>query len=112
MGVVQVTVQSAAGPSRLGEAAASVQFSRSIGAGLGTALVATVLFGWLAVRDPEATRLFGALIHHGRDAAASITVPAAIQAEIKTAFRVVFAAIACFTMAGVVLALTNPLRRI
>ncbi|NVO12496.1 MAG: MFS transporter [Rhodoplanes sp.] len=113
MGVVQVTVQSAAGPLRLGEAAASVQFSRSIGAGLGTALVATVLFGYLAVRDPEAMRLFGALIHHGRDAAAAgIAVPTAIQAEIKNAFRVVFAAIACFTTAGVVLALTNPLRRI
>ncbi len=37
MGVVQVSVQSAAGPLRLGEAAASVQFSRSIGAAFGTA---------------------------------------------------------------------------
>jgi predicted MFS family arabinose efflux permease len=36
MGVVQVTVQSASGPRRLGEAAASVQFSRSIGAAFGT----------------------------------------------------------------------------
>ena len=34
MGVVQVSVQSAAGQLRLGEAAASVQFSRSIGRGL------------------------------------------------------------------------------
>jgi EmrB/QacA subfamily drug resistance transporter len=44
MGVVQVTVQSASGALRLGEAAASVQFSRSIGAAFGTALVAAVLF--------------------------------------------------------------------
>src|SRR5208337_2256763 len=54
MGVVQVIVQSAAGPTRLGEAAASVQFSRSIGAALGTAIVATVLFAFLAIRNPEA----------------------------------------------------------
>ncbi|RAI44642.1 MFS transporter [Rhodoplanes roseus] len=113
MGVVQVTVQSAAGPRRLGEAAASVQFSRSIGAGLGTAMVATVLFGYLAVRSPEAMEVFSAIVQHGRDAA---VIPAArlaaVQGDIRDAFRVVFLAIAAFTLGGLALALTNPLRRI
>src|SRR5581483_11840227 len=57
MGVVQVLVQNAAGPMRLGEAAASVQFSRSIGAAFGTALVATLLFAVLTLRNPEAARV-------------------------------------------------------
>jgi EmrB/QacA subfamily drug resistance transporter len=114
MGVVQVTVQSAAGPLRLGEAAASVQFSRSIGAALGTALVATVLFATLSLRNPEAGQVFAAMVERGRDAAAALPAQAqaAVQADIREAFRVAFLAIAAFTTAGFFLALTNPLRRI
>jgi len=52
MGVVQVTVQYAAGPKQLGEAAASVQFSRSVGAAFGTALVTAVLFAVLSMKNP------------------------------------------------------------
>ena len=59
MGVVQVTVQNAAGSTSLGSGAASVQLSRSIGAAVGTALVGTVLFATVALSDPEAARLFG-----------------------------------------------------
>ena len=44
MPVVQMTVQIAAGPKNLGAASASVQFTRSIGAALGTAMVGAVLF--------------------------------------------------------------------
>ncbi|MBC7800154.1 MAG: MFS transporter, partial [Gemmatimonadaceae bacterium] len=47
MPVVQTTVQAVAGPKNLGAASASVQFSRSIGAALGTALVGAVLFAVL-----------------------------------------------------------------
>src|SRR3546814_19408313 len=43
MGVVQVTIQITAGPGKLGAAAATVQFSRALGAGTGTAVVAAVL---------------------------------------------------------------------
>src|SRR5690606_20752265 len=64
MGVVQVSVQSAAGPLRLGEAAASVQFSRSIGAAFGTAMVATLLFAVLTIRNPEAARMFAAMVEN------------------------------------------------
>ena len=114
MGVVQVTVQSAAGPVRLGEAAASVQFSRSIGAALGTALVATVLFAVLTLKNPDAARAFAAMVEHGRPLAGPMPAEqrAAIQADIAAAFRIAFLTIAAFTTAGFFLALTNPLRRI
>ena len=113
MGVVQVSVQSAAGPVRLGEAAASVQFSRSIGAAFGTALVATVLFAYLAIRNPEAARVFATMVKHARvGPALAPGQQAAIQADIQEAFRAAFLTMAAFTTAGFFLALTNPLRRI
>ncbi len=113
MGVVQVTVQSASGPLRLGEAAASVQFSRSIGAAFGTAMVATVLFAFLAIRNPEAARVFASMIQH-RHVATDLPVAqlAVIQTDIMEAFRAAFLTMAAFTTAGFFLALTNPLRRI
>ncbi|HYZ22682.1 MAG TPA: MFS transporter, partial [Rhodopila sp.] len=58
MPVVQMTVQTVAGPRFLGAAAASVQFSRSVGASFGTALVGAVLFAVLAARDPHAAAMF------------------------------------------------------
>jgi EmrB/QacA subfamily drug resistance transporter len=112
MGVVQVTVQSAAGNARLGEAAASVQFSRSIGAAFGTALVATVLFAVLAMRNPEAARVFAIMVEHGHTPAFDAAQTAAIRADIVDAFRAGFMLMALFTAAGCVLALTNPMRKI
>jgi EmrB/QacA subfamily drug resistance transporter len=113
MGVVQVTVQSAAGPVRLGEAAASVQFSRSIGAAFGTALVATVLFAFLAIRNPEAARIFATMVNHAHvGPALPAAQQAVIQADIQEAFRAAFLTMAAFTTAGFFLALTNPLKRI
>jgi MFS family permease len=114
MGVVQVTVQSVSGPQRLGEAAASVQFSRSIGAAFGTAIVATILFATLSLLDPETARLFAAMVERGRGLA--VAIPDArrelVQAEITTAFRAAFIAIASFTGIGALLAITIPLKRI
>jgi EmrB/QacA subfamily drug resistance transporter len=114
MGVVQVMVQSAAGSLRLGEAAASVQFSRSIGAAFGTALVGTVLFAFLAIKNPEAARIFVMMVEHGTRAAPSLTAAqrAVVQSDIMGAFRAAFLLIAAFTTGGFFLALTNPLRRI
>ena len=114
MGVVQVSVQSAAGQLRLGEAAASVQFSRSIGAAFGTALVATLLFAVLAIRNPAAATVFASMIEHAKVAGAPLSVGqlADIQADIADAFRAAFLLMALFTTGGFFLALTNPLRRI
>ncbi len=114
MGVVQVTVQSASGPLRLGEAAASVQFSRSIGAAFGTALVTAVLFSVLSIKNPEAAHLFAAMTEHGADVASNL--PAAQQTDLRAviaeAFRIAFLSIAAFTAVGFFLALSIPLRRI
>ncbi len=114
MGVVQVTVQTASGPMRLGEAAASVQFSRSIGAAFGTAVVSAVLFSVLSVKNPEAARVFASLAEHGGHIAATVPeVPqTAVQATIAEAFRAAFLSVAAFTTAGFFLALAIPLRRI
>ena len=114
MGVVQVTVQSASGPRRLGEAAASVQFSRSIGAAFGTAAVASVLFAMLAATDRETAALFGAMMEQGASVLSSLPAArqAVVQAEIAQAFRAAFLVIAGFAGAGALLAMSIPLRRI
>jgi predicted MFS family arabinose efflux permease len=114
MGVVQVTVQNAAGRASLGSAAASVQLSRSIGAAAGTALVGTVLFAALAMGDPATPRLFGALLEHGPGALAGEGLGdiRRHQAEIAAAFRVAFLTIAGFAAAGVALAWSIPARRL
>jgi hypothetical protein len=114
MGVVQVTVQFASGPLRLGEAAASVQFSRSIGAAFGTALVTAVLFAVLSIKNPEAARVFATMAQQGAHAASNLpaTHEADIRAVIAEAFRAAFLSIAAFAAVGFFLALSIPLRRI
>ncbi|HLH98608.1 MAG TPA: MFS transporter [Xanthobacteraceae bacterium] len=114
MGVVQVTVQSASGPQFLGEAAASVQFSRSVGAAFGTATVATILFAVLAATDPETAKLFAAMMEQGAGVLSSLSPAqqAVVQGEIAQAFRSAFLVIAGFAGTGAVLAMTIPLRKI
>jgi hypothetical protein len=114
MGVVQLTVQAVAGPRRLGTGAAMVQFSRSVGAAFGTALVAAILFAVLAAGDRETASLFGTIIEQGPDALATLAPArqAVVRAEIVDAFRSAFIAIASFTAAGAALAWSLPLRRI
>jgi EmrB/QacA subfamily drug resistance transporter len=114
MGVVQVTVQSASGPLQLGEAAASVQFSRSIGAAFGTAVVAAVLFSVLSLRNPDAAHLLAAMAEHGGRISGDLTAAGqtAARADIAAAFRAAFLAVAGFTTAGLILAATIPMRRI
>ena len=114
MGVVQVTVQNAAGTASLGSAAASVQLSRSIGAAGGTALVGAVLFGSLALSDPEAARHFATIVERGPTLAAHLPAErqALIHTEIAAAFRAAFLTIAAFAAIGVVLAWSIPAKRI
>src|SRR5262249_55179274 len=102
MGVVQVTVQFASGPLRFGEAAASVQFSRSLGAAFGTVLVMAVLFAVLSIKNPEAARVFATMTEQGAHAASNFpaTQPTEIQAAIAEAFRIAFLSIAAFTAVG------------
>jgi EmrB/QacA subfamily drug resistance transporter len=114
MPVVQTTVQFVAGTAQLGAAAASVQFSRSIGAAVGTALVGAVLFASLAASDPAAARLFRAIVETGSGALAGLPAgrAAVVQGEIAQAFRAAFLVIALFAALGGVMAWTIPVRRI
>ncbi|MBO0759391.1 MAG: MFS transporter, partial [Bradyrhizobiaceae bacterium] len=114
MGVVQVTVQTASGPKMLGAGAATVQFSRSVGAAFGTATVAAVLFSMLTASDPETARLFAAMVNQGAAAMAEVSAArrAVIQSEVTTAFRAAFLMVAAFASVGLLCALTIPMRRI
>lgn len=114
MPVVQMTVQVVAGPKFLGAAAASVQFSRSVGAAFGTAFVGAVLFALLAAQDPQTAALFAGLVEEGPRVLAAL--PEAhrllVRAEIADAFRGAFLAVACFTTSGMLFAWWLPVRRI
>jgi len=114
MAVVQLMVQSVAGPRRLGTGAAMVQFSRSVGAAFGTAAVAAVLFAILATSDRDTAHLFGAIMEEGPAAIAGLPAArqAIIQTEIADAFRSAFITIASFTGIASLLAWTLPLRRV
>jgi EmrB/QacA subfamily drug resistance transporter len=114
MGVVQVTVQSVSGPRMLGAAAASVQFSRSLGAAFGTAMVAAVLFAVLAATDRETAKLFEIAVQQGPSVIAKLPAgrQAVVGAQIGDAFRAAFLTVAAFSGLGVVLALSIPVRRI
>jgi len=114
MPVVQMTVQTVAGPKFLGAAAASVQFSRSVGASFGTALTGAVLFALLAARDPTTTTMFADLLERGPHVLAALPQARRIlvQTEIADAFRGAFATIACFSGSAMLLAWWLPVRRI
>jgi MFS family permease len=114
MGVIQITVQTVAGPTLLGTASASVQYSRSIGAALGTATVSAILFATLAAQDSEAAHMFVAILQQGPDVLLSLAAErrAIVQGEIAGAFRAAFLAMAIFGTGGMVLSWTLPVRRI
>lgn len=112
MGVVQVTVQNAAGPTSLGRAAASVQLSRSIGAAMGTASVGAVLFASLALGDAETASAFGRLLRDVPGTALTPDARAAVQAGLAQAFRAAFLAVTLFAAIGALLAWSIPNRRL
>ncbi|WGF88478.1 MFS transporter [Marinivivus vitaminiproducens] len=111
MGIVQVTVQVAAGPGMLGAASGSVQFSRSVGAAFGTALAMAVLFLTLAVGDPAAAAAFTDSVAQAHTAAAT-ALAGPVMDTIQVAFRNAFLAITAFSVAALALAWTLPLRRL
>jgi hypothetical protein len=61
----------APGPLRLGEAAAAVQFSRSIGAAFGTALATSVLFAVLSIHKSRG----GTAVRHHYGARLALSIP-------------------------------------
>jgi EmrB/QacA subfamily drug resistance transporter len=114
MAVVQVTVQTEAGRKFVGAAAGSVQFSRTVGAAFGTALMASVLFATLGAIDPEAATIFANIVNSGPSALDSLDAARrlVIEGEIASAFRAAFLLLVAFTGAGIWLAASNPSRRV
>ncbi len=114
MPVAQMTVQIVAGRAALGSASASVQFSRSIGAALGTAIVGAVLFASLTATDRSTATLFAELVERGPGALATLDAArhAVVASEIGSAFRMAFLAAAVICGTALTLAWTIPLRRI
>lgn len=113
--VSQITVQVAAGPARLGAAAASVQYARTLGAAIGTTLLGAVLFGALAAGDATVAGLFARLVREGP----SVVLPAldeasraALKAGLTEAFRLGFLATALMAGAAALLAWKVPIRRV
>ena len=114
MPVVQLTVQLVAGRANLGAAAASVQFSRSVGGAFGTAIVGAVLFAVLSSADRGTASLFARMVEQGPVAMAALDAAhrAVVSAEIRDAFRSAFLTVACFAGLGLVMAWTIPVRRL
>ncbi len=112
--VVQISVQVAAGPARLGAAAASVQFARSLGAAAATALLGALLFGSLAAHDPAAAALFGRLVREGAGLLPSLPEAARqmLAAGLASGFRAAFLGAAALVGLGAVLAWRIPMRRL
>ena len=112
MGVVQVTVQNAAGAASLGSAVGSVQLSRSVGAGAGhRARRHRVVCLHLARRSRDRPRVRAAGGGSPRFAAA-IAGQATVHVDIARAFRAAFLTIAAFAAAGAALAWSIPTRRL
>ena len=114
MPVVQLTVQLVAGRANLGAAAASVQFSRSVGGAFGTALVGAVLFAVLSSADRGTATLFAHMVEQGPVAMAGLDAArrAVVSAEIRDAFQSAFLTIAGFTGLALAMAWTIPVRRL
>ena len=114
MPVVQITVQTIAGPTSLAAAAASVQISRSVGAAFATAVVGTILFAVLAAKDAQTAAMFTELIQHGPPILANLDQVRreAVQTEIAEAFQAAFLTIAGFASAALLLAWSIPVRRL
>jgi len=107
-------VQVAAGRERLGSATASVQFSRSLGAATGAALLGAVLFGTLVAMGGDAAPRFVALVNQGPAALADLDEAAriAFRAEMTAAFRAAFATAAVLTGLAAWIATRVPLQRV
>ncbi|MBS7812419.1 MFS transporter [Roseococcus pinisoli] len=111
---VQITVQAAAGVSRVGIATASVQFTRNLGAATGTALLSAVIFGAFALADPPLAASFAETMRGGRQALALLSESdrLAMAAGLAGGFKAMFACAAVIMGIATVLAWRVPLRRI
>jgi MFS family permease len=109
--VSQINAQVAAGPGRLGAAAASVQFARTFGAALATALLGALLFGSLAAGEARVAALFAEVVREG---AASLLprLPDTEREALREGLAAAFLGAAALTATGAFIAWRVPLRRL
>ncbi|MDF2116148.1 MFS transporter [Roseiarcaceae bacterium H3SJ34-1] len=114
MSVVQVTIQTIAGRRKLGAAAGSTQLARTVGAAVGTALFATVLFASLGAADPEAMNMFARILEQGPATLDALTPQRReiVMGEIAWAFHNAYLMLAGISACGAVLAWLNPSRKV
>ncbi|SDB72736.1 MFS transporter [Belnapia rosea] len=112
--VVQIVVQVAAGPARLGAAAASVQYARTLGAAAATAMLGALLFGTLAAGDAEVASLFAQLVRRGPGLLAELSAEqqTGLRAGLGEAFRSAFLGAAAMAGLGSWLAGRVPMQRL
>ena len=112
--VSQITVQVAAGPAKLGAAAGSVQFFRTLGAAIATTLLGALLFGTLAAGDAEVAALFARLVREGPALLPGLAEAdrAALREGLTGAFRAAFSGAALLAGVGSWLAWRVPVQRI
>jgi MFS family permease len=110
----QITVQVAAGAGRLGAAAGSVQFARTLGAAIATTLLGALLFGRLAAGDAGLAALFARLVREGPGLLPALAAAerAALRQGLTEAFRAAYGGAALLAAAGSWLAWRVPIRRI
>jgi len=107
--------QVAGGAARLGAAAASVQYARTLGAAVGTTLLGAVLFGTLAAGDADVAAQFARLMREGAPALLASLGEAerlGLRDALGEAFRLGFLAAAAMAGCGALIAWRVPLRRI
>lgn len=91
-----------------------MQFTRSVGAALGTASIGAVLFASLAAQDSRAAALFAEVVERGPLVLqhATAEMRQVLADDIVSAFRAAFLTIAGFSAGALALAWTLPLRRL
>lgn len=114
MGVLQVTVQHVAGKEGRGAASGAVQFSRSLGASIGTVTVSSALFYALGSQDPTAVAAFNALLDQGPAMLSSLseTVREDMTRALLSGFRNAFLVVAATAAVGMLASWRTPLRRV
>ncbi len=98
MSVMQIVTQTAAGPARLGAAAATVSLSRSLGSSLGAAVFGALIFGVMGqaglAPPAEGAQAAAGAVSTGAAAALRAAGDAATAESVRAAFRVAFGAAA------------------
>jgi len=114
MSVVQVTVQSEAGPKYLGTSVGVISLARALGGAIGTAFAGALLFAILATGGLEISNELQAVLQ-GTGSARDLLGAAAearIRGDVAFAFRWVFLLIASYSAIACLLAWTVPRRTI